>query len=337
MDCESENKPEDLEHLNAVCSAKRDLVWLIKGELLDGEREVKYEEASILLALYHRKVRAVELFNPNQEEFTTLKTIEMGQGTSQPQVYRRVTELLKKDRGYLESRHPISKGVSTEVKLTQKGEAFSKKYAADYEQLASVVLEGFSNSQRRMHYAVNQTIRLTISGAWRAGLRAPLGVDPEDSVRSILQTARDIRSAIQGSVVLPQDGLSVERADLLMLLKQKGTFTPFGEIQRGLVHSVAPTRHLVSKWVAEMGPGGDGFVETKPLPPRRMAAAITKKGAAKVEPILERYRRLAEKAMANVSQADREVHLLLNRKVSDVIRPRLEDLTTQEGSEPDSI
>ncbi len=155
----------------------------------------------------------------------------------------------------------------------------------------------------------------------------PQKVEPAENLMSLFLTAKAIRFAIERSVVLPEDGLSVERADLLVLLYLKGDSMSFGEIQRSLVHSFSPNRHLISRWISEMGPENLGLIETRPLPGKRMAAAITRKGTAKVKPILERYQMLADGLMADVREVDRKAHLLINSTISNAIRPRLDLMT----------
>ena len=328
------SQAKTVDHLISTYVARRELVPVLKRQLLDGEREIKLEEADVLLDLLRAGTGCHPAMSVDSEGFTTMKQIEAAQLLSQPQINRRVSGLLKIDRKYLETKLPRSKTAAREVRLTEKGRVFAEGYWADFSKFAQLVLAGIDASQRRSHIVVNYEMARKIHGLALVRSEPPQHAEPVDNLMSLFTAAKDIRVAIERSVVLPEEGLSVERADLLVILYVAAGFTSFGELERSLVHSFSPSRHIISRWIAQMGPGESGLVKTRSLPRKRMAAAITQKGIAKVEPILERYNRLAEFLMAEVSELDRKAHLRVNQTIIDSIRPDLEGLITEEGETP---
>jgi DNA-binding MarR family transcriptional regulator len=327
----------NLSHLVTSYVARRDLVPVMKRELLNAEREVKLEEAEILLDLFRARSCEQQVISLDSQGFTTLKQIEMARMLSQPQVNRQVRQLLLRERRYLEVRSPRRKTGALEVRLTKKGTDFAERYWADYKKFASSILAGIGVSQRRSHVSVNYAMQRKIHGLAFPRPPPTAEVVPVDNLISIFVTAKDLRLAIERSVVLPEEGLSVERADLLVILYLgHPNFMSFGAIERSLVHSFSPSRHLISRWIGEMGPEGGGFVQTQPLPGKRMAAALTEKGVAEVKPVWERYEKLADALMSGVSKEDRVGHLLVNQGISGVIRPRIEDLIVGKSSRPRS-
>jgi hypothetical protein len=328
---ESTEQPPPLAHLITIYVARRDLVPVLKREVLDGERDVTIEEAIILFDFYRAQTGEMSTLSIDSQRFATLKQIELTQVLSQQQVHRRVAQLLLEGRGYLENKVPRTKTGPMEVRLTDKGVAFAQQYWTRCKKFASAILATTNASQLSFHLSVNFNMQQRIHG-WAVPRPVPSSeAAPAENLMSILLTAKDIRLAIEDSVVLPEDKLSVERADLLVFLHGSPGFRSFGEIERSLVHSFSPSRHLISRWVGQMGPEGDGYVETRPLVPggKRMAAAITKKGTTKVEAILRRYHRLAEMLIDGIPEQEREAHLLVNRTISDSIKPRLKDLIAE--------
>ena len=328
------NQTATLPHLVTVYVARRALVPVLERELLDTEKELELEEAGILLDLFHARTRGQPTMKIDNQGFTTLKQIELAQMISQPQVHRRVTKLLASAGGYLELNSSRTSTGAMQVRLTEKGRTFAERFWAGYRGLASSLLAGMDDAQRQSHLSVNYAIQRKIQG-WGLPWSAPAEKsEPAENLMSVFVTAKAIRLAIERSVILPEDGLSVERTDLLVVLYVTGRFTSFGEIQRSLVQSFSPSRHIISKWIGEMGPEKSGFVDTQPLHGKRMAAAITQKGIANVKPILDRYNRLADRLLDDVSEQDRKAHLLVNRTISNSIRPNLKDLITEEGEAP---
>jgi DNA-binding MarR family transcriptional regulator len=330
MGADDTTQSSGLPHLVTTYTARRDLVPVLKRELLDDEREVKLDEAHILLDIFRAKSQEKPMVKIDDEGFTTLFRIEAAQMISQPQVHRRVKQLLRPGREYLELKSSRTSTGGMLVRLTEKGEAFSARFWEAYRTLAASILAGTDPSELQSHLAVNFAILHYFRGLALPGLAPPKNPQPAENLLSVFAAAKAIRLGIERFVVRPGDGLSVERADLLVYLYVSPGFRSFGEIRRSLVHSFSLSRHLVSRWVGELSSEDSGFVETQQLTRKRMAAAITEKGADKVRPILERYRRLADNLMADISAPDREAHLLVNKRIGDSIRPRLEDLITEE-------
>jgi DNA-binding MarR family transcriptional regulator len=332
VDIENKRQPEALEQLVKIYVARRELVQVLKRELLRGESEVKLEEAEILLGLFRAKTGEYPAIPLDGKEFTGLKQIEAAQMLSQSQIHRRVRGLINSK--YLEEKLPRRATGPIKVRLTEKGEAFAQQYWKDYKRLASMLLEGVDASERRSHLLVNDTIQRKILGMSMPRSAPSQKVEPIESLMSVFAAAKALRRAIESAVVLPEDKLSVERVDLLVYLyTQRGEFASFGQMQRNLVHSFSASRHLISRWISDMGPekdGGKGYVKSQRMDKggKRMEAAITQKGCGVVEPILNRYRKLEENLLAGISPQDRNAHLRVSKAIINSIRPTLKDLVS---------
>src|SRR6266850_688290 len=211
---ETETKSNYLAHLVSIYVARRELVWVLKRELLHGESEVKLEDAEILLALFHAKTGECAAISLDDKGFTGLRKIEGAQMLSQSQIHRRVSGLITGK--YLEEKLPRRRTSAIKVRLTTKGEAFAEKYWKDYKTLASLVLKGVDASQRQAHLRVNETIQRKIHGLsvpWSTTSKKVQPVEPVENLMSLFSAAKAVRKAIEHAVVLPEEGLSVERAD----------------------------------------------------------------------------------------------------------------------------
>jgi hypothetical protein len=316
---------DPLAHLVSTYVARRELVRVLKRDLLHGETEIKLEEAELLLGFFRAKTGDSPVLSLDGKGFSGMRQIEAVQMLSQSQIHRRVAGLIS--RKYLEERLPRRRTSALKVRLTNRGQGFAEQYWKDYRTFASMVLEGVDTSQRAAHLRVNDAMQCQIYGLSLTRLTSSEKVDPVENLMSVFAAARAIRRAIEHAVVLPADGLSVERTDVLVLLYTRGgEFVPFGEIQRNLVQSFEPSRHLISKWISEMGADEIELVKTQPLPGKRMGAAITRKGLDVVKPILERYTNLEANLLADIPEEDLQAHLRINYRIRDCIRPRPEDL-----------
>jgi DNA-binding MarR family transcriptional regulator len=325
MTIKTKSQSDLLAHLVSIYVARRELVRVLKRDLLRGEREIKLEEAEILLGLFRAQTGEYPVIALDEKGFTGLRQIEAAQMLSQSQIHRRVTGLITGK--YLEEKLPRRHTSAIKVRLTTKGEGVAEQYWKDYRTFASLVLQGVDASQRLAHLRVNDAIQRKIHGLSLPSSSPSEKVEPVENLLSIFAAAKAIRKAIELEVVLPEGGLSVERADVLVFLYIRGgEFTSFGEIQRNIVQSFSPSRHLISKWIAEMATDKTGLVERQPLSGNRMAAAITQEGRDVVKPILERYKNLEENLTADISKEDLRSHLRINRRISDAIQPRLKQL-----------
>jgi DNA-binding MarR family transcriptional regulator len=325
----SEHSDRPLDHLVSLYVARRELVPVLRRVVLNGENEVKLEEAETLLALFRAKKGEVGIISMDQKGYTGLRQIEAAQMLSQSQIHRRVSGLIK--RGYLEEKLPRHETSAIKVRLTKKGEAFADNYWKNYKNFSSRILEAIGLAQRQAHLRVNDLIQHKILGFSKPQSMSSKKSDSAENLISLFAATKAIDRAISRAVVLAEDGISVERADLLVFLYTKrGDFTSFGDIERNLVHSFSPSRHLISRWIGEMGsePKGSGFIKTRPSGGKRMEAAITQKGTDTVKPILSRYNHLAENLMADVSAVDQKAHLLVNQTIIDSIHPSLKNLVS---------
>lgn len=326
MAINAKSQSDSLAQLVTIYVARRELVRVLKRDLLRGEREIKLEEAEILLGLFRAQTGEYPVISLDEKGFTGLRQIEAAQMLSQSQIHRRVTGLIR--RKYLEEERPRRRTSAIKVRLTTKGKGFAEQYWKDYRTLATLVLGGVDASQRLAHLRVNDAMQRKIHGLSLPSSSSPSQKgEPVENLLSIFAAAKAIRKAIELDVVLPEEGLSVERADVLVFLHmRRGELTSFGEIQRNIVQSFAPSRHLISRWIAEMATDKTGYVETQTLQGKRKAAAITPKGRDVVKPILERYRNLKGYLIADISEEDLNAHLSINWKISDAIQPRLKPL-----------
>ena len=331
MPTKTEKPSRTVDQVASIYVARRELVPAMRRVLLKGGRGLKLEDAEVLLGLFRAKKGDGAAISPDNEGYIGLRQLEAAQMLSQSQIHRRVSGLILSE--YLEESLPRRETAAIKVRLTEKGDAFADQYWKDTRKFASEVLKGVVASEYRLHVLVNDAIQRKILGLSLSRARPTPQLEPVDSLMSVFTAATALRFAIDRAVVLPEDGLSVERADLLIFLHTKrGEFTTFGEIQRNLVHSFSSSRPLLSRWISEMATPETGFIEARPLGGIRREAAITAKGREKIKPILGRYRSLADRLLADIPEPDRKAHLLVNQWISNALRPRVEDWIAADGS-----
>lgn len=311
---------------------RRDLSPVIAQQVL-AKRGITLEEFGLLLDLYG----AAKLGWPSPpcdpEGYVTQKALETTLSNSQPHVSRRVGHLLKS--GYLtlaSSEGQRSTGSKRKVGLTPTGVELMASLWADYQALANGILASVSLKQRQQHLAVCQHISALIKPRmFLSQPTLPRIQWPIDNVLALFEMARNVRKPIKEET-LAGTNLSVERADVLVILflaRSESSGSLPGEPHAGyvllsvlrdrLVHSLAPSKFLISRWLAQMG--AEGWVETRSVDERRKEARITPMGIAIIEPVWERYRRLAEQLLQGVPTEDRVAHYEVNEAMSRALRP----------------
>ena len=147
----------------------------------------------------------------------------------------------------------------------------------------------------------------------------------------IFEVARSLRKRIQERTLVGT-GLTIEKADLLVLLylespvfaRQRGTgqtegFVRLANLSESLVHSISPSKFLVSRWLSEMLTQKQ--VEPRTLDSKRKEVRITSTGIRLVEPIWRNYVQLAEELLEGIPDAERDAHREVNQSVSLALRP----------------
>ncbi len=262
-----------------------------------------------------------------------LKHLEAALVNSQPYVSRRVKEL--EGRGLVEGAKgaktgPLSK--SRKVRLTDAGQETLKQIANDYSVIAEGLLAAIPDKKRLSHFKVCQEICRRIKPHDFLGLAAPKEAPPAvQNIMMIFEVARSLRKPIRERTLVGT-GLTIEKADLLVLLylgspvfaRQRGTgqtegFVRLANLSESLVHSISPSKFLVSRWLSAMLKKKQ--VVTRALDSKRKEVRITSKGISLVEPIWRNYAQLAEELLDGIPEAERDAHREVNQSVSFALRP----------------
>jgi DNA-binding MarR family transcriptional regulator len=152
-----------------------------------------------------------------------------------------------------------------------------------------------------------------------------------ENIMMIFELARGLRKPIQERTLVGT-GLTIEKADLLVILylehpifaKRHGIvqtdgFVRLGNLSESLLHSISPSKFLVSRWLSELLKKKQ--VETRNLDSKRKEVRITSDGIKLVEPIWRNYAQLAEELLDGIPDAERDAHREVNQAVSWTLRP----------------
>lgn len=158
--------------------------------------------------------------------------------------------------------------------------------------------------------------------------RAP---KPAYNLLEIFKMARAVRKPIVEEV-LAGTNLSLERADLLVILllehpayagqvpsQSWSGFVPFATIRNSMVHSISPSKFLLSRWLRDLE--RLGLVEQRALDAKRKAARLTTKGVEVTTPILSKYSKLVQDLLESVPSAHRIAHIETNDAVVKAVQP----------------
>src|SRR5713101_8464975 len=155
-----------------------------------------------------------------------------------------------------------------------------------YQRLAEKILQGVPPEQRLKHYLVCQSVCAQVRPAdYLEQMRPNQAPEPADNLILLFKMARDVRKSIVEDV-LAGTNLTLERADLLVILflahaarhkkvpAESGSgFVPLANIRNSLVHSISPSKFLLSRWLRDLE--SQGLVEEKALDGTRKAARLS--------------------------------------------------------------
>jgi len=324
--------PSAVLNLTSTYLARRALWRIIVSRAL-AKHALTFEQSDLLFELSDLRQFAPSASARDPKGYVHLKQLEAALVNSQPYVSRRVKELEK--RGFLVGAKGAKTGLlskSLKVRLTDAGQQTLKLIADDYSLIAEGILAATSEKKRLSHFRVCQEICRRIKPPEFLGIATPKEAPPAvQNIMMIFEVARSLRKPIQERTLVGT-GLTIEKADLLVILylenpvfaSQRATeqtegFVPLANLSESLVHSISPSKFLVSRWLSEVLKKKQ--VETRALDSKRKEARITSDGIRLVEPIWRNYVQLAQELLDGIPDAERDAHREVNQSVSLALRP----------------
>lgn len=322
--------PAPVDNLVSTYVARRELLPVLVDRLLVSAG-LTFEEAELMLELFGPWKLGWRFPTCDPDGYVTLKALETVLVNSQPHVSRRVGKLAQK--GYVGSKRVARSGIlskAQKVRLTQGGQQLITSIWANYKNLAEKILQDVSAEKRLGHYRVCQSgcARIRPGDFLEQPNQAP---EPVDNLLMVFKMARDVRKPIVEDVLVGTN-VSLERADLLVILflahpagagkvphHSRSGFVPLATIRDSMVHSISPSKFLLSRWLRDLK--SQGLVEETALDAKRKAARLTAKGVDTAEPILRKYSTLAKDLLLNVPLEDRLAHLQTNDAIVQAVQP----------------
>ncbi len=312
--------------------ARRELVPVIAGRLL-AHRGLTIEQAELLLDLYGPWRLDWKVPPCDGDGFVTQAALASALMNSEPHVSRRVLQLAKKK--YLEQRKGVGAGIlqkAKKVRLTPTGEGLIQGFWNDYTELAEGILRETTPEHRHGHALVCWRVSSRLRPRDFVGLDEPAPGLPEvENLLMIFETARDLRHMIEEQI-LPETDLTLERADFLVILllahpeftgagsgDVDAGFMSLGDLQASVVHSISPSKFLMSRWLAHLR--RRGLVEVRALDAKRKQVRLTAKGLTVTRPIWARYEEKATELLGDCPVELRLAHLHVNGAVGNALRP----------------
>jgi len=324
--------PPPTETLVSTYVARRELLPVLVERVL-ASAGLAFEEAELMLELFGPWKLGWRVPGCDPEGYVAQKTLQQTLVNSQGYVSRRVGQLSKK--GYVVTKRAARSGIlskAQKVRLSQSAQALMATTWENYKRLAKVILEGVPAKQRLKHYLVCQKVCARIRPVDFLGQTPPTEApEPAESMRMLFKMARDVRTPIVEEV-LAGTNVSLERADFLVILllahpahigkaasaAQTG-FVPLATIRDSMVHSISPSKFLLSRWLRDLK--GQGLVEERALDAKRKSIRLTTKGLEATAPILRKYFELATDLVGDIAPEDRTAHYRTNFAIVDALQP----------------
>jgi DNA-binding MarR family transcriptional regulator len=324
--------PAPVDNLVSTYVARRELLPLLVDRLLVGVG-LTFEEAELMLELFGPWKLGWRVPPCDPEGYVIQKALESVLMNSQPHVSRRVGKLEQK--GYVVAKRVARSGIlrkAHKVRLTQPGLELTASIWKNYKRLAEKILQGVPPEQRLKHYLVCQSVCAQVRpGDYLEQIRPNQAPEPADNLILLFKMARDVRQAIVQDV-LGGTNLTLERADLLVILflahaagnkkvpgESGSGFVPLANIRNSLVHSISPSKFLLSRWLRDLA--SQGLVEEKSLDGTRKAARLSAKGLDATAPILRKYFALAKDLLRDILPEDRLAHIETNNAIVQAVQP----------------
>jgi DNA-binding MarR family transcriptional regulator len=325
-------QPAPLDNLVSTYVARRELLPLLVDRLLV-RAGVTFEEAELMLELFGPWKLGWNVPACDPEGYVIQKALERVLINSQAHISRRVAQLEQK--GYVVTKRVARSGIlrkAHKVRLAQRGQELTAWIWENYKRLAQKILQGVPAEQRLKHYLVCQRVCARIRPADYLEQIAPnQAPEPADNFILLFKMAREVRKPITDDV-LAGANLTLERADLLVILllaqaaghenlpgESESGFVPLATIRSSLVHSISPSKFLLSRWLRDLK--SQGLVAEKDLGAKRKAARLTTRGVEATAPILRRYFELAKDLLQDIRPQDRLAHIQTNQAIVQAVQP----------------
>src|SRR5215471_6565913 len=324
--------PPPVETLVSTYVARRELLPVLVEQVL-ASAGLAFAEAELMLELFGPWKLGWTVPPCDAEGYVTQKALEKVLINSQSYVSRRVGQLT--NRGYISIKRAGRTGLlskAQKVRLSQSARELMGSIWENYQRLAGVILRGVPAEQRLKHYLVCQKVCARIRPVDFLGQTGPSEApEPAESLRMLFKMARDVCKPL-GEEVLAGTNVSLERADFLVILLLAhpahigkaasvfpSGFVPLVTIRDSMVHSISPSKFLLSRWLRELE--SQGLVEEKPLDAKRKAARLTAKGVQSTAPILQKYFELAKDLVGDIASEDRIAHYQTNFAIVRAVQP----------------
>ncbi|MBX3744311.1 MAG: hypothetical protein KF833_03300 [Verrucomicrobiae bacterium] len=322
--------------LGSLYVARRDL-WT-PLESLVRRHDLKLDDADVYLQLAHLK--AVGPFARTRARAASEAGQDLTRVTAVSATRMRGLLQAFAERGLLHL-GPTSRGryaAPRTFEYTEKGERLMEDLWTEYAWLAGRVMVRASDADLADHARVcDQICRNTLALEYHdsghpqgAGSRAEI-------LHGILKSARGLLGPL-GRMTLRGTELTVEKADILVLLYEHhlrhregltaSGFMSTAHLRDSLVHSMAASSALLSRWLDDMGgrdasgakPAGRGWVEFGEVKDggRRTQARITPSGIEVIRRVWSEYVTFAGEVLAGLSGECLAAHRRVNRQISDL-------------------
>jgi DNA-binding MarR family transcriptional regulator len=325
-------EPAPVDNLVSTYVARRELMPLLVDRLLT-RAGVTFEEAELMLELFGAWKLGWKVPVCDPEGYVIQKALERVLINSQAHVSRRVGLLVQK--GYVVTKRVARSGIlrkAHKVRLAQRGQELGASIWENYKRLAQKILQGVPAEQRLKHYLVCHKVCARIRpGDFLEQTPPHQAPEPADNFILLFKMAREVRKSIVDEVLAGTD-LTLERADLLVILmlaqaggdqnlpgESESGFVPLATIRSSMVHSISPSKFLLSRWLRDLK--RKGLVEEKPLAAKRKAARLTARGVDATAPMLRKYFELAKDLLQDIRLQDRVAHIETNHAIVQAVRP----------------